>query len=982
MTKIQELAALGQAVWLDYIRRSFTTGGDLQRLIDMGLRGMTSNPSIFEKAIAHSADYDQDFERLAQAGKSAEEIYTTLVLEDIRQAADLFRPVYEATQGQDGYVSLEVDPTLAHDTQSTIREAQRLWSLVDRPNLMIKIPATKAGLEAITQSLAAGINVNVTLIFSLERYAEVMAAYIAGLELRHGLGKPIDRIASVASFFVSRLDTKVDRRLEAIIQRRGEAAKLASSLLGKAAVANACMAYQQFKSVIEQPFFQTLRARGARVQRPLWASTSTKNPAYSDIKYVQELIGADTVNTLPQSTLEHFLDHGEVTPTLEENLDETRYVLESLEDLGISMAQVTQELEDEGVEAFRKSFEDLMGSIETRLRREQPAAGKTAQRTKEADVTAYDGGSPAFPIENNLAEVTPSLKEKVDQALAEMAGQQALRRIWEQDYTLWQPDPQEISNRLGWLDIAARMQENIPEIQSLVDSVKEDGYTQVLLLGMGGSSLAPDLFGRTFSGQPGGLALHVVDSTDPDLILSFTETLDPSKTLFIVATKSGTTEETLSFFRYFFNWTAGALDEVEAGKHFVAITDPGSKLVDLAAGYHFRTIFKNDPNIGGRYSALSYFGLVPAALAGVDLSRLLNNATQMAGLCQPGVPPQENPAAQLGVILGEAAKTGGDKVTFIISDQVASFGDWVEQLIAESTGKQGKGILPVVREPLGAPADYGRDRLFVHIPLAGDRSQQAALDALRDSGFPVIRIPIQDRYDLGGQFFLWELAIAVAGYRLGINPFNQPNVESAKKRARQMVAAYKEAGSLPEKPPLLSQEGIAVYGPKRVADEGTEWILEADTPYEALAKFLAQSQNGDYIALQAFIPPTEENEKALQALRVRLRDQYQLATTLGFGPRFLHSTGQLHKGGAANGLFLQFTCAHPRDVPIPDEAGLPPPGRKPESSITFGVLELAQALGDRQALEDAGRRVLRFHLLKKPADAIRSLAETRKRPIP
>lgn len=362
MTKIHELASLGQSVWLDYIRRSFLANGDLQALIEQGLRGMTSNPSIFEKAIAHSDDYDQDMKRLAGEGKTIDEIYTCLAVEDIQQAADLLRPVYEETQRADGYVSMEVNPNLARKTAETISEARKLWELVDRPNLMVKIPATREGLPAITQSIAAGLNINVTLIFSLERYAEVMAAYIAGLEVRLTNGQPIDRIASVASFFVSRVDTKVDKRLEAIIKENGHHAKLAHTLRGQAAVANAKVAYSQFKEVFERGSysgdgkFKTLEAQGARLQRPLWASTSTKNPAYSDIKYVQELIGAHTVNTLPQETLEHFLDHGSVQLTLEEDMNQAHFVLESLEDIGVSMEQVTRELEEEGVAAFSQSL--------------------------------------------------------------------------------------------------------------------------------------------------------------------------------------------------------------------------------------------------------------------------------------------------------------------------------------------------------------------------------------------------------------------------------------------------------------------------------------------------------------------------------------------------------------------------------------------------------------------------------------------------
>ena len=957
MTKIHELAELGQAIWLDYIRRSFITSGELQRLIDLGLRGMTSNPSIFDKAIAQSRDYDEDLLPLINEEKAEEEIFLALAIEDIQQAADLFLPLYQQTRGEDGYVSLEVNPKLAHDTQATIEEAQRLWSLVDRPNLMVKIPATKEGLPAITETLRQGINVNVTLIFSLQRYAEVMAAYIAGLRDRLDAGQSLEQIASVASFFVSRVDTKVDKQLEDIIRQEGQQARLAASLLGKAAIANAKIAHSQFRSVFEGKGFADLKNHGARLQRPLWASTSTKNPQYSDILYVQELIAPHTVNTVPQETLEFFVDHGEVRLTLEDDLDQARIALQSLADLGISMDQVTQELEDEGVAAFAKSFESLMGSIKEK--REQL---HTANPNPS-------GNHINTPVNHSLRSFNlgPS-QEKVDAALDEMSADHILERIWDHDYTVWKPEPHEIANRLGWLKIAEAMKPEIQRIEAFVQDVRQAGYTHALLLGMGGSSLAPELFSRTFSGAKDSLNLEVLDSTDPGVVLGYAGRLDPDRTLFVVSTKSGTTEETLSFFKFFYNWVLQSLGAEQTGRHFIAITDPGSKLAALAERYQFRDVFLNDPNIGGRYSVLSFFGLLPAALCGVDLSRLVDNAIEMARACHGNVPVYENPAARLGAILAENTKAGVDKVTFVLSPAIQSFGDWVEQLIAESIGKEGKGILPVVGEPLGAPAVYGNDRLFVNLQLEGDGTYQTELSNLQDSSFPLVQMDLQAPYDLGGQFFLWELATAVAGYRLGINPFDQPDVEFAKVRARELVAQFKQTGRLPEDTPILSKDGIAVYGPERVVGAGSEWNLEADTPGEALASFLSQARTSDYIALQAFIQPTQETDAALHHLRRQLRDRYRLATSLGYGPRFLHSTGQLHKGDAGKGLFIQFTAENLRDIPIPDTAG------EPGSSISFGVLELAQALGDRQALLDAGRRVIRFHLLSNIPESIQRLA--------
>jgi transaldolase/glucose-6-phosphate isomerase len=911
MTKLQELARLGQSIWYDNIRRGLLDSGELAALVEAGVSGLTSNPTIFDKAIAGSADYDAELERLVGQGKTEKEIFETLALEDIRRAADLLRPVYDRTGGGDGYVSLEVSPTLAHDTEGTIAEARRLFAAVGRPNLMIKVPATPAGIPAVRALIAGGVNVNITLMFSLTHYEAVIEAYIAGLEQRAASGGDLSTVASVASFFISRIDTAVDKALEEI----GE-----SDLQGKIGIASARLAYERFREIVGSARWERLAAQGARVQRPLWASTSTKNPSYPDTLYVDNLIGPDTVNTVPPATLEAFLDHGDVRPTLESGLDESRADLARLADLGIDLEAVTQKLQADGVASFAASFDSLIESI--------------ARKRWEL----LSGSEP-------LSFALGDYRGAVDAARAVMAQNRILARIWERDHTVWKPEPTEITNRLGWLTIADAMLEDLPRIEGLVESVRADGYTHALLLGMGGSSLAPEVFRKTFGVGEGYLDLAVLDSTDPAAVLAHADRLDPARTLFIVSTKSGGTVETLSFFKFFYNWAADALGGEEAGAHFIAITDPGSRLADLAAQYHFRDTFLNDPNIGGRYSALSYFGLVPAALVGVDVALLLVRALAAAHGCEPCAEGDDNPALWLGAIMGELAGAGRDKVTFIISPPIASFGDWVEQLIAESTGKEGRGILPVVGEPVGPPDVYGADRLFVDLRFEGDATHDATVQALEAAGHPVVRIHLQDLYDLGGQFFMWELATAIAGHCLGINPFDQPNVEAAKVLARKMVAEYTEEGALPSPTPALIGGGIAVYGE-----------IAASSPGEALFAFLGQARPGAYLALQAYLQPTGETDTALMALRTLLRDRTRMATTLGYGPRFLHSTGQLHKGDAGRGLFVQLSADDPRDAAIPDEPGAP------GSSITFGVLKTAQVLGDGEALVDAGRKVIRFHL--------------------
>jgi transaldolase/glucose-6-phosphate isomerase len=902
MTRLQELAELGQSVWYDNIRRALLYSGEMADLIEHGVTGVTSNPSIFEKAIAGSVDYDEALHELAEEGRDVAQIYETLVLEDIARTADLLMPVYERTQGADGYVSIEVNPMLAYDTQGTILEARQLFEDLVRPNVMIKVPATGEGIDAFRALIAEGINVNVTLIFSIEHYSDVAEAYIAGLEDRLAAGSGDLDVASVASFFISRVDTAVDRTLGGI---------------GGAGIANAKVAYARFKEIFSGKRWEKLAANGARVQRPLWASTSTKNPTLSDTQYVDSLIGSDTVNTIPPATLQAYMDHGTVSQSLDADLDAAQEHLDRLSNVGLDLSSITDDLQEEGVAAFAQSFDAMMNAIA--LKRERLLAG---WEHISASLNGY-GAS-------------------VDSALEQMSHDKVLSRIWAHDHTVWKPDPHEISNRLGWLNIADTMLDNLHDLYGLADWARADGYNQALLLGMGGSSLAPEVFLKIFGVKQGYFELQVLDSTDPGAVLAAAERFDPRKTLYIVATKSGGTVETLSLFKYFYNQVEAVEGVGRTGPHFVAITDPGSGLAELADRLDFRATFLNDPNIGGRYSALSFFGLVPAALIGIDVVQVLDRALSLACASESCVGAIDNPAAILGAALGELALRGRDKLTLIASPPLESFGDWLEQLIAESTGKEGLGILPVVGERLGEPSVYGEDRLFAYVRLDGDPTYDEAVDQLEAAGHPVIRLRIHDLYDLGGQYFLWEMATAIAGHRLGINPFDQPNVEAAKVLARELITTE---GGLPEQEPVLAETNLEVYGQDNVDDLPS-----------TIETFLDDAQPSSYIAMQAYLQPTPDTFEKLQELRGRLRARTHLATTLGFGPRYLHSTGQLHKGDSGKGLFIQITTEDELDAEIPEEAG------SPETALNFGTLIAAQAMGDRQALEEAGRRVIRLHI--------------------
>jgi transaldolase / glucose-6-phosphate isomerase len=868
MNPLHQLSAAGQSPWLDLVRRTLITNGELQRLIDDGITGVTSNPSIFRKAIGGSTDYDEEVTRIASDGKDHDpfEVFEALAIVDIQMAADVLRPLYDSTEGRDGFVSFEVEPRLARDTAGTIEAARRLWGLLDRPNVLIKIPGTPEGLQAIEQAIADGINVNVTLLFAVEAYAGVVAAYQHGIERRVEAGEPVDRIASVASFFVSRVDSAVDARLPQ-----------ASELRGTAAIANAKLAYERFRELFAGERWERLAAAGARVQRPLWASTSTKNPAYPDTLYVDALVGRDTVNTMPMNTVDAARDHGSVSPNaIEEGLDDAKADLEALRSYEINPADVTDTLLEEGIASFAKDFDALLQTIATKL--EQVHAGRERQRTTLSTMLV--------PVSERL--------ERMDR-------DRIVERIWRKDHTVWKDDPTEITNRLGWLTVVDLMHERIGELEAFAKQAAADGFETAVLLGMGGSSLAPEVFARTFGFADGALELIVLDTTHPATIERVASELELDRTLFIVASKSGGTTETLSHFAFFWDKTRG-------GARFVAITDPGTPLETMAREHGFRSVFLNPDDIGGRYSALSYFGLVPAALIGAPLHEVLDRAEEMQTASERMVPAAQIPGATLGALMGEAAKAGRDKLTLALPDEIASFGSWVEQLIAESTGKQDLGVVPVVGEPLGPPDVYGQDRVFVAI------GEHDGLDALENAGHPVARLRFDGREQIGGEFFRWEMATAVAGSVLGINAFDQPNVQEAKDATKAILAS----GS--------------------VEDPG----------FDDLRELLKQVTEGDYVAILAYLDRTSETEDAIERVRLAIRDRYRVATTTGFGPRFLHSTGQLHKGGANNGVFIQVVdSGRSVDLPIPGEP------------YSFGTLIDAQALGDLRSLRARGRRVAR-----------------------
>ena len=679
--RLAALTAAGTSVWLDQIRRNLITSGELERLErELSLRGVTSNPAIFEKAILGSSDYDEQIAELAERGMDAREMFEEIAILDVQLACDVLRPVWDQANGADGFVSLEVEPAFAHESEKTVAQARDFWERVDRPNLMVKIPGTEEGVPAIEETIAAGINVNVTLLFSVESYETIAEAYIRGMERRKEAGESLD-VHSVASFFVSRVDTEVDKRLADLGKE---------DLRGIAAVANARAAYMRFKELFYGDRYAELREAGAPVQRPLWASTGVKDPHYPETKYVDSLVGPDTVNTMPMNTLLACAEELEVKGnTADEDPAED---LKRLADAGIDMGDVTKKLLSDGIDKFVEPFDDLIGGIE--LAREGIVTGRPK--------------TIGSVLPNDLE---PRIIERIQRAQAEGVA----KRVWARDESLWGgPGVAEIGNRLGWLTISDKLLEHAADLHAFAEQARADGLEHAVLLGMGGSSLGPEVIRRSYGDVPDALRLHVLDSTDPGAVRATEEAVDLDKTLFIVSSKSGGTIETLSHMRYFYERTG------RDGSRFCAVTDPGSPLIGEANERGFRRVFENDPDIGGRYSVLSYFGLVPAVLAGVNIEGMLHQAQVAEQNCQQYDSPQSNSGLWLGCVMGELAQLGRDKLTFAVSEPMSSFGLWVEQLVAESTGKEGKGILPVAaraarrtrglrrRPRVRVPAERGR----------------------------------------------------------------------------------------------------------------------------------------------------------------------------------------------------------------------------------------------------------------------------------
>lgn len=918
----------GQSIWYDNIRRSMLENGELQQLIDhSGVLGITSNPTIFQKAISSADDYDQAIASMLEL--DAESIYERLAVDDIQRALDMLRPIYDRTGGRDGYVSLEVSPLIANDSETTVAEAKRLFTTLNRPNAMIKIPATAAGIPAIEEAIAAGINVNVTLIFGLENYVEVAEAYIRGLERRRAAGGDVTGIASVASFFLSRIDTLVDKMLDNNIRaaQGRDLARVAlnNKLKGKTAIANAKVAYKHFKSVFYGERFAALKVEGAMPQQLLWASTGTKNPAYPDTMYVDNLIGRDTVNTVPPETLVAFKDHGTVAPVLGENVSEAEAMLDMLAEVGIDLAQITARLQQDGVEAFVDSFSALIDQIEAR----RSVLQTGVIREQESVIGAHS--------------------EQVDISIHMLEAEHTNARLWNRDGTLWRDHPvvsSKIAGALGWLDPLASI--DFARLERLGAAVK-GSYDAVVWLGMGGSAQPAAVYSQAIGAQPGFPTFYLLNTTDPDQIAWVEAAINLDRTLFVVASKSGVTYETLALYRYFFE-KAG-----HDGKRFVAVTTAGSPLDQVAQANQFREIFHDSPDSLGSYSALGYVGWVPAALLGADLERLRASVERMLKASGAQIMAASHPGILLGTVLGVVSASGQDKLAVATSPSVAAFSSWIEHLIAESTGKEGRSILPVTGGTVGKPHDFATDRLFVFIRVEADDNSEldSALAALQGAGHPVITLRLRDVYAISGEFFRWMYAAVIAAKLFQVNPFDAPNINEGRQIFDRLLESLRREGKLPTLMPIAQSEQADLFVSDQLAPALRELArnqgFDSKTVVGLLAAQLNGTAAGDFFAILPYLPQTDSLKTSLEDARRRLRHATRRAIALSYGPEYLHNTGQLYKGSGENGVFIVITSEKANAIPIPGE------------SFGFTDAHLALALSDVEALQAQGHRVLHLH---------------------
>lgn len=926
----------GQQIWLQGPRRFALSSEELAALVSEGtVSGFVFDMDVVDAALVDGADYAAARERARSSGWAPDRLLEDVLLEDAAAAAALLQKWRPGDASTRSWVAVDLPPHVGLAGEATAVWAGRLAEVTEGATALVKLPGTRAGLQAAENVIAAGYGIYLHHLFTVEQVRSALAAYLRGLRLALAAGRDLSRAAAVAAVNLLRIDVAVDQLLHDCMRRSEDDRDLLESLLGRAALGTARVAADTVREFTEDAEWVRLQGKGAVPPLLAWEGTRTSSPARREMEYLEELIGPGTASVVSWSALAALRDFGKPSPRLGRGIDEAREVLDDIAGAGIDLEAVADDLQKAAAGSDERRFGRLLNTV---------AAGSARA---QFDVAA--GG-----LEQELRE---SLRELEKAAVG--------RRLWSRDASLWSTDDTDapaIRNRLGWLALPETMREEALPLAAIARSRAGAKEGMALLLGMGGSSLGADALRIAFECRN----LTVVDTTAPGGIAAAAGRLQVDRSVFVVSSKSGGTAETDALEKFFFDQVSAVRDD--AGSRFFAVTDPGTPLHELARNRGYARVWLAPPDVGGRYSVLSVFGLLPAALMGIDVGRLLASAHRMAVLCGPEVPAHLNSAVVIGALMAVGARHGRDKLTFLTPPRLAGLGDWAEQLIAESSGKRGQGIVPVSREPLGDADRYGEDRLFVHFRVAGEeaRANDELADEMQRRGHPVVRIVLTDVMDIGAELFRWEMATAVACAAMHVNAFDEPDVRDAKERAGALLQQYREEGRLGEPQPDFEEGSLAVMAPSTY--EGLRQRLQPGSGLESwLSAHLRGARPPDYVGILAFLAPDLQTWHALQGLRALLRDRLGVATTLGWGPRYLHSTGQLHKGGGDGGVFLQLTADAASDLAIPGE------------SYSFEVLLRAQALGDFQALAARGRRLLRVHLGREVETGLARLLEaTRK----
>lgn len=927
---LHDLERHGQVVWLSYLRRNLLVDRRFRRLIEeYAVSGLNFDAGLFASAVSGGAEYRKPIAALRARGLEPEQMLEELLVEDVCLASSALREARPAELG--GWVAVGVPPRHRSSVEGITGWADRLVEATGSERILVKLPASTAGLRAVEGVLAAGRSVYVDQIYGLGQFERALEAHRRGLGLRLASGGDFESIRFAAAFHLLRIDVAVDEMLRDRRRAGDGDADMVESLHGRAAIALGKRAWRRLHDWDAEPEQAELVAKGARSAWLAWEGTRTLSPARRDVEYLEQLIGPRTISVVSRLSLGAFRDHGETAATVGRQQEEAQEILDDLRAVGVDLDTLAEDLQEAAL------------------------AARDSQGSRMLEALAQE------ETESVLVSTVGSLGERVDELADEADEIGLVRRIWERDPTLWAAgvaDPASIRDRLGWLGLPESMSEEaLPVLASRTRN--GDSPVSVVLLGMGGSSLGAEACRRAF----GRRRFQIVDTTVPAGIAAAVSRIDASGAVFLVASKSGSTLETLALADFF--WERESDDDGDGGARWVAITDPGTPLHEIARRRGFQRVWLNPPDVGGRFSVLSYFGLVPMALMGIDIARVLGAASRMAVLSGAEVGARDNPAVRLGMTLAAALERGRDKLTLFASPRLTGLADWIEQLVAESTGKEGRGLVPVSQEPAGAVETYGEDRLFVQLRLANeepDEAEESLLEELERRGDPILRMRLPDPHEIGAEFFRWEMAVAVAGALAGFNPFDEPDVADAKRRTRLTLEEVERGGVVPEEPALAETELLAVHGdPER---------FDVEEDPEALLRALFQDVEApSYVAIQAFLSPETETWHALQGLRALIRDRTGAAATVGWGPRFLHSTGQLHKGGGERAVFLQLTASVTGDLAIP--------GRP----FSFGTLAAAQARADYDSLREAGRPILRVHFRSATEAGLASLLEVARRSL-